>query len=164
MATAATHTKCVFADKREASAGRVWTLCFARCMMATARKYDCDVTAMSSEPVGKPNNVHLLVVEDDEDIVDLIRRYFSTHGFDVSAAHDGPSMRAILDARGADVVLLDLGLPGEDGFTLTRQLRERWKGALIIVTGRGDAVDRVVGLELGADEFVTKPFALRELL
>ena len=107
---------------------------------------------------------HLLVVEDDQDIVDVIRRYFTAQGFDVAAASDGTSMRAVIDSQNIDVVLLDLGLPGEDGFTLTRYLRERWRGALIIVTGRGDSIDRVVGLELGADDYVTKPFDLRELL
>jgi len=107
---------------------------------------------------------HLLVVEDDPDIIELIRRYFSAQGFEVSAASDGTAMRAALESRVVDAVLLDLGLPGEDGFALTRYLRERWKGALIIVTGRGDSIDRVVGLELGADDYVTKPFDLRELL
>jgi two-component system, OmpR family, response regulator len=61
-------------------------------------------------------------------------------------------------------VLLDLGLPGEDGFTIARELRARWRCGLVIVTGRGDAVDKVVGLEIGADDYVTKPFDLRELL
>jgi len=107
---------------------------------------------------------HLLVVEDDDAIVDIIRRYFSSQGFEVSAASDGASMRAELAKKNVDAVLLDLGLPGEDGFTLTRYLREQWKGALIIVTGRGEPIDRVVGLELGADDYVTKPFDLRELL
>jgi len=107
---------------------------------------------------------HLLVVDDDQDIVDIIKRYFTAQGFDVAVAADGAAMRVVIDSREIDVVLLDLGLPGEDGFTLTRYLRERWKGALIIVTGRGDSIDRVVGLELGADDYVTKPFDLRELL
>ena len=62
------------------------------------------------------------------------------------------------------LVLLDLGLPGEDGFAIARQLREHWHCGLVIVTGRGDAVDKVVGLEVGADDYVTKPFDLRELL
>jgi two-component system OmpR family response regulator len=62
------------------------------------------------------------------------------------------------------LVLLDLGLPGEDGFSIARQLREHWRCGLVIVTGRGDAVDKVVGLEIGADDYVTKPFDLRELL
>ena len=107
---------------------------------------------------------HLLIVDDDDEIVAILRRYFSTQGFDVSSAAHGAAMRDVLAGRQVDAVLLDLGLPGEDGFDLTRYLRENWKGALIIVTGRGDAVDRVVGLELGADDYVTKPFDLRELL
>jgi DNA-binding response OmpR family regulator len=121
---------------------------------------------MSSEPAAKPQAKipHLLIVDDEADIVDLIRRYFSTQGFEVSAASDGAALRQAVEQREVDVILLDLGLPGEDGFTLTRQLREHWKGALIIVTGRGDSIDRVVGLELGADDYVTKPFDLRELL
>jgi DNA-binding response OmpR family regulator len=73
-------------------------------------------------------------------------------------------MRDTLARTAVDLVLLDLGLPGEDGFELTRQLRRNWNGALIIITGRGESVDRVVGLELGADDYVTKPFDLRELL
>jgi two-component system OmpR family response regulator len=121
---------------------------------------------MSVDIADKPSakSPHLLIVDDDADIVDLVRRYFSAQGFEVGAAANGVAMRDIIEARDVDVVLLDLGLPGEDGFTLTRYLREHWKGALIIITGRGDSIDRVVGLELGADDYVTKPFELRELL
>jgi DNA-binding response OmpR family regulator len=122
---------------------------------------------MSAETIAGTSGTkrpHLLVVDDDQDVVDIIKRYFSAQGFDVAVAADGFAMRAVIDSQDIDVVLLDLGLPGEDGFTLTRYLRERWKGALIIVTGRGDSIDRVVGLELGADDYVTKPFDLRELL
>jgi len=117
---------------------------------------------MSAVPA--TSSPHLLIVDDDQDIVELLQRYFSGQGFQVSSAADGSAMRAVLDSRRVDVVLLDLGLPGEDGFVLTRYLRERCKVALIIITGRGDSVDRVVGLELGADDYVTKPFDLRELL
>lgn len=106
----------------------------------------------------------LLVVEDDQEIANVLRRYFSAQGFDVSVASEGASMRAILQSESIDVVLLDLGLPGEDGFALTRYLRETWKVAVIILTGRAESVDRIVGLELGADDYVTKPFDLRELL
>jgi len=122
--------------------------------------FDC----MSATANSHPQNPRLLIVDDDPDIIDIIRRYFSAQGFAVSAATDGTGMRNVIEAGEIDVVLLDLGLPGEDGFTLTRYLRERWRGALIIVTGRGDSIDRVVGLELGADDYVTKPFDLRELL
>jgi len=126
----------------------------------SSRAMSVDITAGTSGT----KRPHLLVVDDDQDVVDIIRRYFSAQGFDVAVAADGFSMRTVIDSQNIDVVLLDLGLPGEDGFTLTRYLRERWKGALIIVTGRGDSIDRVVGLELGADDYVTKPFDLRELL
>jgi DNA-binding response OmpR family regulator len=106
----------------------------------------------------------LLVVDDDPDIVLLIVRYFSAHGFHVTTASGGDAMREAIAREPVDLVLLDLGLPGEDGLELTRYLRERWRGPIIIVTGRGESVDRVVGLELGADDYVTKPFDLRELL
>jgi DNA-binding response OmpR family regulator len=69
-----------------------------------------------------------------------------------------------MDTDPADLVLLDLGLPGEDGFSIARRVRESWRCGLVIVTGRGDAVDKVVGLEVGADDYVTKPFDLRELV
>ncbi|HEX7130190.1 MAG TPA: response regulator [Rhodanobacteraceae bacterium] len=111
-----------------------------------------------------PNTTHLLVVDDDAELQDLLRRYFVRQGFEISVAGSGAGMREALAHNPVDLVLLDLGLPGEDGFALTRQLRETWNGAVIIITGRGESVDRVVGLELGADDYVTKPFDLRELL
>lgn len=111
-----------------------------------------------------PDPLHLLVVDDDSGVLDLLRRYFTGQGFVVLTAANGAQMREVLARNSVDLVLLDLGLPGEDGFELTRQLRRNWNGALIIITGRGESVDRVVGLELGADDYVTKPFDLRELL
>ncbi len=107
---------------------------------------------------------HLLVVDDETEIADSVSRYFGKYGFRVSTANDGDAMRAVVGREAVDVILLDLGLPREDGFELTRWLREHWRGAIIIVTGRGESVDRIVGLELGADDYVTKPFDLRELL
>ncbi|MEP6484573.1 MAG: response regulator [Rudaea sp.] len=107
---------------------------------------------------------HLLVVDDDVDVISVIERYFGNQGFRVSRACNGDEMRERIAAEAIDVVLLDLGLPGEDGLDLTRYLRTHWRGALVIVSGRGDSVDRIVGLELGADDYVTKPFDLRELL
>lgn len=111
-----------------------------------------------------PDPLHLLVVDDDPGVLDLLQRYFTGQGFAVSTAANGDDMRHELAGGPVDLVLLDLGLPGEDGFELTRELRKSWNGALIIITGRGESVDRVVGLELGADDYVTKPFDLRELL
>jgi two-component system OmpR family response regulator len=95
---------------------------------------------------------------------ELLRRYFEGQQFRVTAVPGGDGLRAAIGAGGVDLVLLDLGLPGEDGLALMYWLREHWRGPVVIVTGRGDTVDRVVGLELGADDYVAKPFDLRELL
>lgn len=113
---------------------------------------------------GPRSPIRLLVVDDDPDVSTLLSRYFSTQGFAVSAAASGAMLRRVLADQPVDLVLLDLGLPGEDGFALTRYLHEHWRGPVIIVSGRGESVDRVVGLELGADDYITKPFDLRELL
>ncbi len=82
----------------------------------------------------------------------------------MSQLHSGRSLMDLMASDPPALVLLDLGLPGEDGFSIARQLREHWHCGLVIVTGRGDSVDKVVGLEVGADDYVTKPFDLRELL
>ena len=107
---------------------------------------------------------HVLVIDDDPGIRDIVQRYFTAQGFRVSTAADGAAARAVLELQRVDLALVDLGLPGEDGLSLTRHLRERWQTAIIIVSGRGETVERVVGLELGADDYVSKPFDLRELL
>ena len=107
---------------------------------------------------------HIAVLDDEIDITQLLANYLQSHGFRVTQLHDGPSLMALMDSDPADLVLLDLGLPGEDGFSIARRMRENWRCGLVIVTGRGDAVDKVVGLEVGADDYVTKPFDLRELV
>lgn len=107
---------------------------------------------------------HIAVLDDETDITQLLAGYLQSHGFRVSQLHSGPSLMQVMAADTPALVLLDLGLPGEDGFAIARQLREHWQCGLVIVTGRGDAVDKVVGLEVGADDYVTKPFDLRELL
>ena len=120
---------------------------------------------LSPSPASSPSpQAHVLVVDDDPDITQILNRYFTTQGFKVSIASDGTQLRQTIGSETVDIVMLDLGLPGEDGLSLTRYLREHWQGPIIIVTGRGESVDRVVGLELGADDYVTKPFDLRELL
>lgn len=106
----------------------------------------------------------ILVVDDDPDICTLLANYLSGEGFDVCIGRSGEEMRSILRTRKIDLVLLDLGLPGEDGLQLLRELRHSSEIAVIVLTGKGDAVDRIVGLEIGADDYVTKPFHLRELL
>jgi DNA-binding response OmpR family regulator len=108
--------------------------------------------------------VHIAVLDDEADITQLLANYLKGHGFRVSQLHDGRALMDLMPADPPELVLLDLGLPGEDGFAIARQLREHWRCGLVIVTGRGDSVDKVVGLEVGADDYVTKPFDLRELV
>jgi DNA-binding response OmpR family regulator len=108
--------------------------------------------------------MHLAVLDDEPDITQLIARYFGAQGFRVSQLHAGAQLMTLMREDPPALVLLDLGLPGEDGFAIARQLREHHRCGLIIVSGRGEAVDKVVGLEVGADDYVTKPFDLRELL
>ena len=107
---------------------------------------------------------HIAVLDDEADITQLLANYLGGQGFRVSQVHQGRALDALMAADPPSLVLLDLGLPGEDGFVIARRLREHHQCGLIIITGRGDAVDKVVGLEIGADDYVTKPFDLRELL
>lgn len=107
---------------------------------------------------------HIAVLDDEIDITQLLADYLKMHGFRVTQTHAGAALMDLMATDPADLVLLDLGLPGEDGFEVARRLRERWRCGLVIVTGRGDAVDKIVGLEIGADDYVTKPFDLRELV
>lgn len=107
---------------------------------------------------------HIAVLDDEVDITLLLANYLQGHGFRVTQLHNGGALMALMASDPADLVLLDLGLPGEDGFSIARRIRESWRCGLVIVTGRGDAVDKVVGLEVGADDYVTKPFDLRELV
>ncbi|MCA1408359.1 response regulator [Ensifer sp. IC3342] len=107
---------------------------------------------------------HILVVDDDSRIRQMLSRYFEDEGYRVSLAGDGREMRECLDKQSADIILLDLVLPGEDGLTLARDIRARSDVPIIMLTGRNDVVDRIVGLEVGADDYIAKPFHLREVL
>ncbi|MFQ5507445.1 MAG: response regulator transcription factor [Planctomycetota bacterium] len=109
-------------------------------------------------------DAHLLIVEDDETLRTGLRDFFRSQGFEVSAARDGDEGRAALGAGGFDLVLLDLMLPGPGGLELLRELRQRDRETpVIILTARGEENDKVLGLEMGADDYVTKPFGLREV-
>ncbi len=110
------------------------------------------------------DNGHILVVDDQREICDVIHDYLSGEGYRVSTVQDGAGMRRVLAQSPVDLVVLDLMLPGEDGLTLARFLREESNVGIIILTGRGETVDRIIGLELGADDYLPKPFHLRELL
>lgn len=107
---------------------------------------------------------HIVIVEDEDVTRRKLAGYFSAMGYRVSEAEDASAMRHVLLADPADLLMIDINLPGEDGLELTRKLRERSDVGIILVTGRTDTVDRIVGLELGADDYVTKPFDQRELL
>ena len=110
------------------------------------------------------DNGHILVVDDQKEICDVVQEYLTGEGYRVSIAHDGNGMRRVLGQHHIDLVILDLMLPGEDGLTLARSLRNESGIGIIILTGRGETVDRIIGLEMGADDYLPKPFHLRELL
>ena len=107
---------------------------------------------------------HILVVDDDEDITTLLTQYLARFGFTAHAAGDGPALRAQLAAHPIDLIVLDIMLPGTDGLTLARELRQRTQVPIIMVTARANPYDCVLGLEMGADDYLAKPFEPRELV
>ncbi|MCC2635219.1 MAG: transcriptional regulatory protein ompR [Ramlibacter sp.] len=107
---------------------------------------------------------HLLVVDDDAEIRQLLATYLQDNGYRVTAVADGRAMRAAMAAGDPDLVILDVMLPGEDGISLCRSLRTRSEVPVIMLTARGEETDRIVGLEVGADDYLPKPFSPRELL
>lgn len=107
---------------------------------------------------------HLLVVDDDPELRDLLARYLGEQGFQVSTVEDGPTMDAFLAKEQPDLIILDLMLPGEDGLSIARRLRAHLQVPIIMLSARGEEVDRIVGLEVGADDYLPKPFNPRELL
>ena len=106
----------------------------------------------------------VLVVEDDEDLRNMLATYLGIEGFRVFTAPDGASMRRVLADHGVDLIVLDVLLPDGNGFNLVRELRRTSDTPIILLTGKSEPVDRIVGLELGADDYVCKPFETRELL
>ncbi|MGH8758418.1 MAG: response regulator, partial [Burkholderiales bacterium] len=107
---------------------------------------------------------HILVVDDDADLRRLVADYLGDYDLRVTGAADGAAMRDAMANEVVDLILLDLKLPSEDGMNLARELRETSSVPIIILTGRKDDVDRIMSLELGADDYLTKPFNLRELV
>jgi two-component system phosphate regulon response regulator OmpR len=110
-----------------------------------------------------PGPVSVLVVDDDADVRELLRDYLSDQGYTVLEADGAAAARALLTGKVPDVALLDVGLPGEDGLSLARHIRERFDIGIIMISGAGETLDRIVGLEVGADDYVSKPFDPREL-
>lgn len=106
----------------------------------------------------------LLIVDDDLEVLDLLKKFFVQHGYSVEVATDGASLWAAIERQAPDLIILDVMLPGDSGLILCQQLRIRHSIPVIMLTAMGELSDRVVGLELGADDYLTKPFDARELL
>ena len=107
---------------------------------------------------------HVLIVDDERDILDPLASYLSKNGFRVSKARDAAAAREIIAAHAIDIALIDIMMPGEDGLSLTGFIRATAKTPVILLTAKAEETDRIVGLELGADDYVTKPFSPRELV
>lgn len=115
------------------------------------------------EKVAAMNTPHIVAVDDDPDVRDMVGEYLSKQGCRVTQADGGAALRTLLEHTRPDLVLLDVRMPGEDGLSLARYVREHCRCAVIMLTAATDVIDRVVGLEIGADDYITKPFDLREL-
>jgi len=111
-----------------------------------------------------PARVHVLVVDDEPEVRALLRAGLEPEGFAVSEAKDGAGLMALLNEQPVDLITLDVRLSGEDGFTLARRVRAERNVPIVMISGKGDMIDRVVGLELGADDYIAKPFHMREVL
>jgi len=107
---------------------------------------------------------HILIVDDDAEIRTLLTEYFEKNGLRATAVADGRALRHALKSARPDLIVLDLMLPGEDGLSICRDLRSHSNVPIVMLTARGDETDRIVGLEMGADDYVPKPFHPRELL
>lgn len=106
----------------------------------------------------------ILVVDDEERIRSIIKMYFTREGYTVQEAVDGENALELLNKESFDLIILDVMMPGVDGWTVCREVRARWPVPIIMLTARGEEIDRIVGLEMGADDYVVKPFSPRELL
>ncbi|HEY0043675.1 MAG TPA: response regulator [Allosphingosinicella sp.] len=109
-------------------------------------------------------SAHVIVVDDDEDVRSTVAEYLRRNGLSVTEANGGDAMREVMAQRPIDLAVLDVNMPGDDGLTLAREIRASGQAGIIMLTARSDDIDRIVGLEIGADDYVTKPFNPRELL
>lgn len=110
------------------------------------------------------NATHVVVVDDNNDIRDLVREYLEQQGYKVSAAESGVALRRVLERQTVDLIILDVMMPGEDGISLCKEIRSSGNIPIIFLTAMADDTDRIIGLELGADDYLVKPFNPRELL
>lgn len=106
----------------------------------------------------------ILVVDDDKKLTEIIERYLSQYEFKVFVANDGKEFENIIKDKKPDLILLDVMLPGESGFDILREVQKNFDVPVIMLTAKGDEVDKVIGLEMGADDYITKPFSIRELI
>jgi two-component system phosphate regulon response regulator OmpR len=125
---------------------------------------DAQATGFRESEKAMTGSIHIVVVDDEPDIRETVQDYLDLHGYAVTQADGGEALRAIIAEQDVDLVLLDINMPGEDGLSLARFLREQTEVSLIMLTAAGEVVDRIVGLEMGADDYVAKPVDLRELL
>ena len=107
---------------------------------------------------------HILIVEDARDIREPLARYLREHGYRTTTAPDAASARKLMKGAAIDLVVLDIMMPGEDGLSLCRSIRETSQIPVVLLTARGEEVDRIIGLEMGADDYISKPFSPRELI
>ncbi|MFB9952363.1 response regulator [Rhizobium puerariae] len=115
-------------------------------------------------PLLSSSPAHILIVDDDPRIRQMLTRYFEGEGYSVSTAADGAEMKSQLRQKAIDIILLDLSLPGgQDGLDLAREIRSQSDVPIMMLTGRDDVVDRIIGIEIGADDYIAKPFHLREV-
>lgn len=120
---------------------------------------------LTSRSEAEPAKQRILFVEDDPELCRFLGRYFTGEGYQVDLCHDGAGLRQLLAQATYDLVVMDVGLPGrDDGYALAREIRGHFRGGLLFLSGRQEAIDRIVGLEIGADDFLVKPFEPRELL
>jgi two-component system, OmpR family, response regulator len=110
------------------------------------------------------DNAHIVVVDDHEEICELVKQYLEQHGFTVTIADSGAALRHVLERQTVDLIVLDIMMPGEDGLSVCRNLRSSSRIPVIFLTALAEEIDRVIGLELGADDYLVKPFSPRELL
>ena len=113
---------------------------------------------------GETQDAHIAVVDDEPELRDMVQRYFVKHGLSVSAVDGGAALDELMAQRPVDLVILDINMPVEDGISIARRLRQKGDIGIIMLTANNDSIDKIVGLEVGADDYVTKPFDLREVL
>ena len=112
----------------------------------------------------EPSKGHILVIEDDPRLRTLVESHLRSYAFTVQGLSDGRQVERVLGERHVDLIILDLGLPGEDGLQISQRLRQKHSVPILMLTARGDELDRILGLEMGADDYLAKPFHPRELL